>query len=54
MILEFRRRFGKHHETKPDTVSIPEPIARAWRSAGVQNVQMVWDGDRLIVTPEVA
>jgi len=54
MFLEFRRKFGKQYDTTPTMISVPKPVAAAWRSAGVENVHMVWDGDRLIVTPEVA
>jgi len=53
MFLEFRRKFGKQHDTTPTMISVPKPVAAAWRSAGVETVHMVWDGDRLIVTPEV-
>ena len=49
--LKFRRRFSKSIGNKAAVITVPRAIAQAWEEHN--SVDLVFDGDRLVITPSV-
>ncbi len=47
--LKFKRRFSKSVGNKAAVITVPRAIAQAWEEHTL--VVLVFDGDRLVITP---
>ena len=51
--LRFLRKLcDKSEANKAALMSIPRPIAQAWSEAGFNCLEMIFDGNRLIISPQ--
>ena len=52
MELRFLRKLcDKSEANKAALMAIPRPIAQAWSAAGFNCLEMLFDGDKLVITP---
>ncbi len=49
MKLKFERKISKSRDNRSTLIVIPRPIAQAWQEH--DTVELVFDGDRLVITP---
>lgn len=47
--LKFVRRLSRSVDNKASVITIPRPIALAWEQYSM--VELIFDGDRLVITP---
>jgi hypothetical protein len=53
MELRFLRKLcDRSTANKAALMSIPRPIAQAWSEAGFNCLEMLFDGDKLVITPQ--
>jgi hypothetical protein len=53
MELRFLRKLcDKSEANKAALMAIPRPIAQAWSEAGFNCLEMLFDGDKLVITPQ--
>jgi hypothetical protein len=53
MELRFLRKLcDKSEANKAALMAIPRPIAQAWSEAGFNCLEMLFDGDTLLITPK--
>ena len=53
MELRFLRKLcDKSEANKAALMAIPRPIAQAWSAAGFNSLEMIFDGNRLIISPQ--
>ncbi len=51
--LRFLRKLcDKSEANKAALMAIPRPIAQAWSDAGFNSLEMIFDGNRLIISPQ--
>ena len=51
--LRFLRKLcDKSEANKAALMAIPRPIAQAWSEAGFNCLEMLFDGDKLVITPQ--
>ena len=51
--LRFLRKLcDKSEANKAALMSIPRPIAQAWAESGFNCLEMLFDGDKLVITPQ--
>ncbi len=53
MMLKFMRKLWESEANRSSTLSIPRPIANMWRDEGYTHVEMQFDGEKLIIMPEI-
>ncbi len=47
--LKFERKLSRSEDNKASVITIPRPIALAWRE--YSTVDLVFNGDSLVITP---
>jgi len=53
MEIRFLRKLcDKSDGSKAALMTIPRPIAQAWSEAGFNCLDMIFDGDKLVITPQ--
>jgi len=53
MMLRFLRKLCQRSEnTTAALMSIPRPVSQVWSDSGFDTLEMIFDGERLIVTPQ--
>jgi len=52
MELRFLRKLVESNGNKAALMSIPRPIAQAWSASGYDSLEMLFDGNRLVITPQ--
>jgi len=50
-IMKFMRKLCRSDGNKAALFSIPRPIATAWSDANYDSLEMLFDGNKLIITP---
>ena len=52
MFIKFMRKLCNRSEgNKAALLSIPRPIAQAWSDADYNTLEMLFDGDKLVIVP---
>ena len=51
MFLKFMRKLYRSEANRAALLSIPRPISQAWSDANYDTLEMVFDGNKLIITP---
>ena len=49
---DLRKLCDRSTANKAALMAIPRPIAQAWSDAGFNCLEMLFDGDKLVITPQ--